>query len=252
MEQKETAHHAHEHHATHHHAAHPAEKLSILLIAIVSLIILFNQFQIVQVQGMLGGGTGAVTGPTTAKGTGGFKVDATGDVVNDVIKQIIPTGTPEDYGPELSVSFDDPVAGLNVIARLDRAIATTSLTPEQKQRYVGITSRISCEYCCGAPAVADAEGRDLCGCSHSLAIRGLAKYLITVHPEDWTDEEIYWEVTRWKALFYPRNSVEKGVALASNNMEITAEALNDRDLLSKISSGDTTSIGSLPNMVGGC
>jgi len=233
-----------------HHHSSQGEKLSILLIAIVSLIILFNQFQISQLSGMISG-TGAFTsGPTTGATTGGIKVDATGDVVNEVIKQVIPTGTPE-YGAEIGVSFDDPVNSLPVLARLDRAIPTSSLTPEQRERYLSQATRISCEYCCGVPAVADEQGRELCGCSHAYALRGLPKYLITQHP-DWTDEEIYWELTRWKALWYPRNTVEKGIALASNDMEITAEALNDRDLLRKISAGNTADIGSLPNMVGGC
>ena len=229
---------------------HPAEKLSILFIAIVSLIVLFNQFQISQVSGLITGGVLA-TGPTAGTTSGAISIDASGDVVNDVIKKLIPSGTPKDYGAELTVSFDDPVPSLAVLAKLDRAIPTSSLTEEQKTRYIGLASHISCEFCCGVPSVIDQTGREMCGCSHAYALRGLPKYLVTAHPE-WTDDEIYWEMTKWKALFFPKNMVEKGVALASNDMEITAEALNDQQLLSKISSGKTADIGSLPDMVGGC
>lgn len=229
---------------------HPVEKLSILLIAIVSLIILFNQFQISQVSGLLVGGV-SQSGPTAGTTSGGISIDASGDIANEVIKKLIPTGIPTDYGSEIGVSFDDPVSSLTVLAKLDRAIPTSGLTAEQKERYLSFATRISCEFCCGVPAVADHNGRELCGCSHAYALRGLPKYLVTQHP-DWTDEEIYWELTKWKTMWYPRNMVEKGVALASNDMEITAEALNDRDLLKKISAGDAAGIGSLPNMVGGC
>ena len=247
-EHKPETHKPAQHHAAHHPPS-TTEKLSYLFIAIVALVLVFNGIQLMQLSN--GSYSTGVAGPITAKSSGGVKLDASNDVVNQVIKTIIPTGTPQDYGQELAVSFDDPVAGLSTLAKLDRAIPTSTLTAEQKQRYLNTATRISCEYCCGAPAVADQNGRDLCGCAHSLAIRGLTKYLVTQHPTTWTDDQIYWEVTRWKALFYPKNSVEKGVALVNNNMEITAAALNDRDLLKKIQSG-STDIGSLPNMVGGC
>ena len=226
-----------------------------LLVAVVALVILFNQLQILQLDASLAGGSGAVvSGVVASKGSGGVKLEASDDVVNSVIKELLPTGTPQDYGVELGVSFDDPVAGLNVLARLDRAIPTTSLTPEEKERYIQVTSHISCEFCCSAPAVTDANGRDLCGCSHSAAFRGLTKYIVKNHPE-WTNDEIYWDLTRWKAMFYPKNMVEKGVALVNNGLELTAASLNDNQLLQKLQAGNTDiggSLDSLPNMVGGC
>ncbi|MEK6837478.1 MAG: hypothetical protein AABX69_02400, partial [Nanoarchaeota archaeon] len=72
------------------------------------------------------------------------------------------------------------------------------------------------------------------------------------HPAEWTDDEILLELTRWKALYYPKNMVEKAVAALENGLELTPAVLNDRDLLKKIKVGDTTSIGDLPSMVGGC
>lgn len=263
--EKPAAHHKTDSHKphkpTHHKSSNDSdtpgsEKLAILLIAIVGLVILFNQFQITQVNGLLVsggsiGGGGHLSGPSAGKGTT-IEVADTGDVVNDVIAALLPTGLPEQYGTELGVSFDDPVNSLSTLAKLDRAIPTSSLTPEEMERYVAVTTQISCEFCCSAPSVADSQGRSLCGCSHAAAPRGLTKYIIKNHPDEWTNDEILWDLTRWKSMWYPRNMVEKGVALVSNGMELEASALNDRQLLSKLSTGNVGDIGSLPTMVGGC
>src|SRR3989338_1126009 len=177
-------------------------------------------------------------------------VKLTGDPVQDAISIIIPTGAAEPYGSALGVSFDDPVAGLSVTANLDNTISTNALSNEEKSRYINITSRISCEFCCSAPSVIDNQGRSACGCSHAASIRGMAKYLIQNYPS-MTDEDIMWELLKWKGLYFPKNMVEKAAAAIQNGMEITPALLNDRDLLSKISSGNTADIGSLPQMVGG-
>ena len=79
---------------------------------------------------------------------------------------------------------------------------------------------------------------------------GLSKYLI--QNTDMSDDDILWELTRWKALYYPRNMVEKGAAALQNGLELTPEVLNDRDLLKKLNAGNLDSIGDLPQMVGGC
>jgi len=230
-----------------------SEKLAILLIAIVGLVILFNQFQITQVNGLLTGGVavGGHSGPSAGRSSGGIQLENSDDIVNDVIAALIPTGLPEDYGTELGISFDDPVNSLSTMAKLDRAIPTSSLTEAEMERYVDVTTSISCEFCCSAPSVADHQGRSLCGCSHAAAPRGLTKYIIKNHP-DWTNEEILWDLTRWKSMWFPKNMVQKGVALVSNGMELEQAALNDRQLLQKLSTGAVADIGSLPTMVGGC
>ncbi|MBI2145045.1 hypothetical protein HYU18_01845 [Candidatus Woesearchaeota archaeon] len=219
-------------------------KTSLLLLALaVSVLLLVNQWQILSVSSALGGGS-------QSKGTK-LSVKLSGDTVQDAIKAVIPTGTPE-YGAELGVSFDDPVNSLNVLAKLDRQVPTNSLAEDEKTRFVNVGTKISCEFCCGAAAVIDGSGRDACGCSHAASFRGLSKYLIKNHPTEWTDDQILLELTKWKALYYPKNMVEKAVAALENGLELTPEVLNDRDLLKKISVGDTTSIGELPTMVGGC
>ena len=214
----------------------------LLLVAVAAVVIMFNQWQIMALSD-----SGGVSSQKGSK----LSVKLSGDTVQDAIKAVIPTGTPE-YGPELGVSFDDPVNSLEILAKLDRQVPTGSLTEEEKARFINIGTRISCEFCCGAPAVLDSSGRALCGCAHAQSFLGLSKYLVKNHPGEWTDEQILLELTKWKALYYPRNMVEKAVAALENGMELTPDVLNDRDLLRKISAGDTSSIGELPTMVGGC
>src|SRR3989338_61308 len=216
----------------------------LILVAVAAVVLIINQWQIMAISDLTGGSGGP------SKGTK-LNVKLSGDVVQDAIKAVIPTGTPI-YGAELGVSFDDPITSIDILAKLDRQVPTTSLTEEEKARYISINSRISCEFCCGAAAVIFQDGRDACGCAHSASFRGLSKYLIKNHPTEWTDDEILLELTKWKALYYPKNMVEKAVAALENDMELTPAVLNDRYLLKKISAGDTTSIGDLPQMVGGC
>lgn len=230
------------------------ENWEIIAVVLVSFVILFNTLQILSVSAALGDRTftGLSIGGKSSKGTE-FKVKSGGDVVQNVIEAVIPKGTPA-YGEELGVSFDDPVASLNVLAKLDRQIPTAQLTEDEKARFINVTSRISCEFCCSAPAVTDQNGRDLCGCAHAQSFRGLSKYLVKNQPGQWTDEEILAELTKWKALYYPKNMVEKGVAAVENGLALTPAVLNDPNLLKKIKAGDSGSAGlnDLPSMVGGC
>ena len=216
----------------------------LILVAVAAVVLLLNQWQIMAISDLTGGGGGS------SKGTK-LNVKLSGDVVQDAIRAVVPTGTPL-YGAELGVSFDDPVNSLEILANLDRIVPTSILTEAEKARFINVGTKISCEFCCGAPSVIDNTGRSLCGCSHAASFKGLSKYLIKNHPEEWTDDEILLELTRWKALYYPKNMVEKAVAALENGLELTPAVLNDRDLLKKIKVGDTTSIGDLPSMVGGC
>ena len=208
-----------------------------VLLAVFIVITVFNSYMLFSL---------GTTQHTSTRKT----VKLTGDPVQDAINTIIPTGAAEPYGSALGVSFDDPVAGLSVLANLHRQIPTDSLSAEEKQRYINIGTKISCEFCCSAPAVVDSSGRDLCGCAHAQSFMGLSKYLI--QNTGLSDDEILWELTKWKSLYYPRNMVEKAAAALENGLELTPEVLNDRDLLKKIGSGNTADIGSLPQMVGGC
>ncbi len=242
------------------------DRYGLYIIGVIALLVLFNWYELSSFTAAPAGsafhssssfiptfGKSSSSDKMIATSSGGIalKVVNTGDAVQDAITALIPTGTPA-YGNELSVSYDDPAKSLAALANLDYQIPTKTLTAEEKQRFVDVGTKISCEFCCSAPAVIDQNGRDLCGCAHAASFRGLAKYLIKAHPNDYSDDQILLELTRWKSLYYPRNMVEKASALINNRMELTAANLNDRQLLSKLSSGDTSSIGQLPSMVGGC
>ena len=119
---------------------------------------------------------------------------------------IIPKGMPEIYGVEMGVSYDyitpnDPQLTQNTINKLSQ-YEDMELNQEQMARYIRIGSSISCEYCCGAKAIIFSNGERACGCAHSYAMRGVAKYLLTKHP-DMTDEQILNELGKWKVLFFP-------------------------------------------------
>ncbi|HIG96340.1 TPA: hypothetical protein HA249_05645 [Candidatus Woesearchaeota archaeon] len=128
------------------------------------------------------------------------------------LPSVVPTGVPKIYGPELKINFDDVSANdpekadatIRALATFDQRI---TLEGEQLERYINILFKmnkgVSCEYCCGAPAIIFADGQPACGCAHSFAMRGLAKYLLTNHASEYTDEEIQEELGKWKTLFFP-------------------------------------------------
>ncbi len=209
-----------------------------VFIGIVALFLVFNQYQFMN-----------LADATSITGTG-FVVKSTGNAVQDVMNAIIPRGVPT-YGDALGVSFEDPVSSITKLANLHRQIPTNSLSQEELKRYANVGTKISCEFCCSGPSVVDSNGRDLCGCAHAQSFMGLSKYLIKNNLE-LTDEQILLELTKWKALYYPRNMVEKGVAALQNDLPLTPVVLNDRDLLKKVKNKDLSSVGQLPQMVGGC
>ncbi len=128
-------------------------------------------------------------------------------IIREEIKAVaIPTGTPEIYGLELGVTFDgDSDKMITILRRYEDA----SLDEGQMKRYVDVGSRIACEYCCGVKTLVFKNGQRACGCAHSYAMRGLAKYLIINHPAEYTDDEILDELAKWKATYFPKQSIQK-------------------------------------------
>ncbi|MFH1978073.1 MAG: hypothetical protein ABIJ92_02000 [Candidatus Aenigmatarchaeota archaeon] len=230
---------------------------SVVLIALLIVGVLFvgfNQYNINQVQSKIDGftrtGIMSFDSTQTIQKKNVFTFSVGGDVVSAALEAVIPTGvTPYGNG---ELSYDDVVGGINILKAADIGITTESLTEDQLQRYIYLGTHISCEYCCSAKMIVFPNGAPACGCAHSYAMRGLAKYLLVEYGDEYSDEDIMMEMTKWKNLFFPRNTVEKAVALIENDMEITPDALNDHELLTKISSGDTSSIGQLSGMVGAC
>jgi len=183
------------------------DRVIIALLAILILLVANNQVKLNNMSEMSAAGFAVATG------------------VQTVAASIIPTGIPEIYGNELGVAYDDispydqQRADLTIrnLGYLDDA---TQLNEDQMKRYISIASKISCEYCCGAQSIIFSSGEAACGCAHSYAMRGLAKYLLTQHPTEFTDDEVLEEMGKWKTLFFPGQIQAKAQILSQNGVEL--------------------------------
>lgn len=168
---------------------------------------------------------------------------------------ILPTGLPDVYGNELRISYDDVSPSnpqladqtISIMSNIDRS---ETLEGDDLVRYIDILynmhNGMSCEYCCGARSIIFDTGEPACGCAHSYAMRGLTKYLILNHGDEFTDEEILIEVGKWKVLFFPGIHEVKAQALEDNGIEF-----NYINLASNLYRGIEEGQGS-GGMVGGC
>src|SRR3989344_8642642 len=203
------------------------------MIFILALVIVFNAGKIYS-----SSGASRITGLAT-----GIEAVSASD--------IIPRGTPEVYGKELGVKYDDVSPNNLQLAEITISKLTQyediKLNSEQMQRYIRIGSSISCEYCCGAEAIIFSNGERACGCAHSFAMRGLAKYLLTKHP-DMPDEEILSELGKWKVLFFPEIHEQKAQVLKEKGINPTDYINLASNLYRGIEQGQTSGSG----MVGGC
>ncbi len=164
---------------------------------------------VLKTQGYIGGnsGTGNVIAPSVSA------------------SEIMPVGIPRIYGSELGVSYNDVTSAdsgkadktISLLGNLDNTI---TLSGKDKERYIGVASKISCEYCCGTDSIIFKDGEAACGCAHSYAMRGLAKYLITKHGSEFTDDDILSEMGKWKVLFFPGQHMKKAGVLKSQNVEL--------------------------------
>ncbi len=212
----------------------------IVLIAILSLLLAFD------------------AGRVYAANTGGKVISSgtsvqQGNVVSASGLSVVPTGTPEVYGSELGVKYDDvspndPALADATIKKL-RAYEDIELDPAQMDRYIRIAGSISCEYCCGAQSIIFSNGQRACGCAHSYAMRGLAKYLLTKH-SDMTDEQILSELGKWKVLFFPGIHEQKAQVLKAKGIDPTDYINLASNKYRGIEKGQTS--GSGGGMVGGC
>ncbi|MFA4952758.1 MAG: hypothetical protein WC584_00895 [Candidatus Pacearchaeota archaeon] len=160
-----------------------------------------------------------------------YNVNKTGNVTGGVIgtvsaSEIIPKGVPEIYGKELGVSYDgvstsNPQLADTTIEILSNIDRTVTLTGDDLQRYIKIGSMIACEYCCGAETLVFSNGQPACGCAHSYSMRGLAKYLIKNHGDEFTDDQILEELGKWKVLFFPGVHEQKAAILKSQGIELS-------------------------------
>lgn len=185
------------------------EKATLVLIVATLVVVAFNTMQIHGIKT-----TGAVTNGKTL----------TGPVSGATSITVVPAGIPEIYGAELGVNYDDVSPTdprkaditIQTLAMLDQNI---ELEGDDLDRYINIASQISCEYCCGAQSIIFSNGEAACGCAHSYAMRGLAKYLITEHGDEYTDSEILEELGKWKTLFFPSQITAKAKILQEQGIE---------------------------------
>ncbi len=167
---------------------------------------------------------------------------------------VLPKGIPEVYGSELGVSYSDVSASNPGLA--DATMEKLSkyedmpLDNETMTRYIKIGSSIACEYCCGAKTLVFSNGERACGCAHSYAMRGLAKYLLTEH-SDMTDLEILNELGKWKVLFFPGVHEKKAEVLKTNGVDYT-NYVNLASNLYRGAENQATNTGGSGQMVGGC
>ena len=215
-------------------------KISLGLLIIAALVLVFNSYQLAQIKI-----EDAVIGNTAG----------TSIVTGNAATDIIPTGIPGIYGPELGISFDDVSASDSyktdaAIRKLGNLDTSITLSGQDKERYVNVLYKmengISCEYCCGARAIIFENGEPACGCAHSYAMRGLAKYLITNHGEEYSDAELLEEVGKWKVLFFPGIHETKAAVLESQGIELNYINLASNKYRG-IEQGKTSG-----GMVGGC
>lgn len=280
------------------------EKLNWGFVAFISILILFNQFQISQVNALISGSSastvgnlvksvssplklgsgksGVVIGPqinpdgrttrlvewTTISETPAPK--STGNPTQDAIAAVVPTGTPfyvlEGSGSEKikGTSFDDPLTSQKVWASLlgSRRFGTANaiqLTPEEEQRWQRIVSVFTCDYCCGGPNSVTTINR--CGCAHSYAWQGMAKFFIEYYP-NYSDEQIMGEMTKWKGLWYPKGMIQDYLVYTGQqsadtlthggSIGIRQQFLQQAPSTQQQTHATATPLDELPSMVGGC
>lgn len=127
---------------------------------------------------------------------------STGNTAQDLVNNIVPSGTPS-YGPEAGVSFDDPITAQKLWAKG----RTIQLSADEEQRWSRIVNSFTCDYCCGSPQQPTIITR--CGCAHSAAAQGMAKWFVKNYGSSYSDEEIYGEIARWYALWYPGPTIKR-------------------------------------------
>ncbi len=212
-----------------------------VIVVVLVGVLMFNMGQ--NSNGISGGATSVTGGATTT--------------TNVLSSEIIPTGLPAVYGEELGISYDDVSSSnaqladqtIAVLSNIDRS---ETLEGADLQRYIDILYNMeggmSCEFCCGARSIIFENGGPACGCAHSYAMRGLTKYLILNHGNEFTDEEILIEVGKWKVLFFPGIHEGKAAALEAQGIDST----NYINLASNKYRGAEKGQEASGGMVGGC
>ncbi|HLC60691.1 MAG TPA: hypothetical protein VJJ52_04635 [Candidatus Nanoarchaeia archaeon] len=196
------------------------EKLCFGILIAVVFIMGFNAYQISQLK-HIGNSVSGMNDMNTATRNSMANLAAS----TKTNLSITPKGIPEIYGGELEISYDDVSAAdqkkadatIKKLGMLDQQI---TLNGDDLKRYISVAGQISCEYCCGTDSIIFPDGKAACGCQHSFAMRGVAKYLIKNHPADYTDDGILEELSKWKILFFPEQMAKKAAVMESKGIEL--------------------------------
>ncbi|MBI2130775.1 hypothetical protein HYU10_03325 [Candidatus Woesearchaeota archaeon] len=194
----------------------------------------------------------------------------TGNPTQDAINYVVPRGTPfyvlEGPGIEKikGASFDDPLTSQKVWASLlgSRRFGSANelkLTPEEQDRWDRVVGRFTCDYCCGGPnSVTPIKN---CGCAHSYAWQGMAKFFIKYYPQ-YTDEQIAGEMTKWKGLWYPQGMIQDylvytgqqpaSILTHGGSIGIKQQFLQQGSGNGQSTQASAVPLEGLPSMVGGC
>lgn len=218
--------------------------LPVLLIALLAGMIIVNQYMIYTIV------SGASASGASAAGATSTGLAVSGS--NNANSGVLPAGVPAIYGRDMGISFDDvsannPQKADATIKKLGAYDNSITLSGDKLQRYITIGSQISCEYCCGAESIIFPDGSAACGCAHSYAMRGLAKYLLQNHADQYTDDQILEELGKWKTLFFPGKMIAKADVLKQKGIPF-----NYINLASNKYRGIEQGAASGGGMVGGC
>lgn len=274
-------------------------------IILVSLLLLFNMWQVGVIKDALGGGRtntggfisfsgislgkgkGTIIGPIlnpdgkttklvewpTISETPKIKKDQS-NPTQEAVQAQIPKGTPW-YVSDASetetlqgISFDDPLTSQKKWAQFlgGRRFGgkKLELTPEQEKRWEQITNMFTCDYCCGGPKSVTRIAH--CGCAHSYAWQGMARFFIKYYGDKYSDEEIMGEMTKWKGIWYSKGMVMDYLVFKEYEPgESVLKKLNPPQgggigIVQQFSTGsvqgestaNTGDLEDLPGMVGGC
>lgn len=135
-------------------------------------------------------------------------------IMNHIMMQTFPEGETPYYGKELNLRFEKNTNTINRALLLFQSYDPgENLTFDEVllKRYTTIGSMISCEYCCGAQTLVFSDGSPACACNHSAALRGALAYLLEKHGDHFSNDDILRELQKWKALFFPKQTLGKAL-----------------------------------------
>lgn len=219
----------------------------------------FNQLLIINIETRLGIAgdlskkINSIFYPENKKAITKRDIKLTGIIREDAKKIIMIRGIPGIYGDKLYVSFDRVQESIDVMKKYDPG--ANILGKAENARYLNITGKISCEFCCTVKALTNKDGSPTCDCDHAKALRGLASYLIRNHGSEFSDDEILRELARWKGVYFPKEMIGKlirEIESRTYSADINAILMGIQLPQYDFKNNNQQNIENIPDMVGGC